>query len=98
MSPNDLRLVLVHGLWDDPRIFNRLTAYLAQKNVLTFAPYLPHHGGRTPLRDCAVELNRLILDRFGVSHPVALLGFSMGASLAGFGCKRWVERYELILS
>ena len=88
MSSHDLRVVLIHGLWDDPKVFNRLITCLAQKNVLVFAPYLPHRGGRTSLRDCAVELNKLILERFGVNQQINLLGFSMGGLIS----RVWLQK------
>ena len=87
MSPYDRNLVLVHGLWDNPRIFDRLVGYLNRDNLMLFTPHLPHEGGRISLRNLASQLNRLILEHFGPEVPVHLLGFSMG----GVICRVWLQ-------
>ncbi len=71
-------LVLVHGLWDDPRIFNRLSSHLDQFNLTVFSPHLPHKFGSISLVDLAQLLGREIDRRFGSDTQIDLLGFSMG--------------------
>ena len=88
MGSYDRKLVLVHGLWDKPKIFDRLISYLQVDNLTIFAPYLPHKGGRTPLKNLAIELDRLILERFGSEQFIELLGFSMG----GVICRAWLQQ------
>ena len=83
MLPTDRRLVLVHGLWDDPLIFNRLVNYLyLKKNLSIFIPHLQHDGGRVPLTVLAEELDRQILKRYGSNTNVEILGFSMGGVIS----------------
>jgi NDP-sugar pyrophosphorylase family protein len=50
-------LVLVHGLWDTPRLFRRLEAELHGRcdDITLFAPHLPHRLGATPLRQLAAR-------------------------------------------
>jgi len=82
-------LVLVHGLWDDPGVFNPLIDYLdIRKDLYVFAPHLPHDGGRIPLKTLASDLDRLITDRFGFDTPIVLLGFSMG----GVVSRVWLQQ------
>ena len=71
-------LVLVHGLWDTPRLFHRLIQGLDQPNRPLLAPHLPHGLGWIPLRQLASRLDQHIQQRFGADSRVDLLGFSMG--------------------
>ena len=71
-------LVLVHGLWDTPRLFHRLIQGLDQPNRPLLAPHLPHGLGWVPLRQLALRLDHHIQQRFGADTRVDLLGFSMG--------------------
>jgi triacylglycerol lipase len=73
-------LVLLHGLWDTPRVFRRLEAELLGRcpELELFAPHLPHRFGAVPLRQLAAQLAPQISARFGPSQPLDLLGFSMG--------------------
>ena len=75
MSPP---LVLVHGLWDSPRLFRRLIQGLDQTNRPLLAPHLPHGLGWVPLRQLAHRLDQHIQERFGPDTSIDLLGFSMG--------------------
>lgn len=71
-------LVLVHGLWDTPRVFHRLIQRLDQPDRPLLAPHLPHGLGVVPLRELARRLDQSILRQFGRETPIDLLGFSMG--------------------
>ena len=71
-------LVLVHGLWDTPRLFHRLIQGLDQADRPLLAPHLPHGLGWVPLRQLALRLDQHIQQRFGADTSVDLLGFSMG--------------------
>merc|ERR1712078_399016 len=74
-------LVLVHGLWDTPRLFVRLVQHLDQPERPLLIPHLPHGLGVVPLRQLASQLDRQIQDRFGAEVMVDLLGFSMCVQL-----------------
>ena len=71
-------LVLVHGLWDSPILFNKLLKILDYPPDFIFAPFLPHKFGRTPLMHLAHLLDELIRSNYGESRKIDLLGFSMG--------------------
>ena len=53
-------LVLVHGLWDTPRLFHRLIQGLDQPDRPLLAPHLPHGLGWIPLRQLASRLDQHI--------------------------------------
>lgn len=80
-------LVLVHGLWDDPRLFRRLTACLDGRRGELYAPHLPHRLGATGLEELAEGLGRMIEARFGSEQPLDLLGFSMGGVIG----RTWIQ-------
>ena len=71
-------LILVHGLWDRPRVFHRLIQAMDQSQRDLLAPHLPHGLGDVPLRQLAQRLDEQIRHRFGADTCVDLLGFSMG--------------------
>jgi len=71
-------LVLVHGLWDTPRLFRRLEQNLGERRAPLLIPHLPHGLGTTPIRARADQLGRDIEAAFGPDTPIDLLGFSMG--------------------
>mgnify|MGYP002844080656 FL=1 len=75
-------LVLMHGLWDTPRLFRRLIQALDQPERPLLAPHLPHGLGHVPLRALAGRLDRQIRERFGDDTPIDLLGFSMGGVIS----------------
>lgn len=82
-------LVLVHGLWDDPRLFRRLTVRLDGRRGEPFVPHLPHRLGATGLECLAQRLGAQIDARFGVQQPVDLLGFSMGGVIG----RTWIQLF-----
>jgi triacylglycerol lipase len=80
-------LVLVHGLFDTPRIFDGLKRRLAGGRWPLLIPHLPHGLGWVPLADLAQLLGQHIDAAFGSDQPVDVLGFSMGGVIA----RTWVQ-------
>ena len=77
-APARRPLILVHGLWDSPRLFNRLVRRLDAYQWPVLVPHLPHRLGAVPLVTLAEQLDDHIRQRFGADASVDLLGFSMG--------------------
>jgi triacylglycerol lipase len=75
-------LVLVHGLWDSPRLFDPLVARLRPTRPRLLVPHLPHRLGVTPIRRLAADLDRALQPFCGREQPIDLLGFSMGGVIA----------------
>ena len=78
-------LVLVHGLWDTPRLFRRLERQLETHAFPLLVPHLPHRLGAVPLCNLAEQLDGHIRRQFGDEQTIDLLGFSMGVSSPEFG-------------
>jgi triacylglycerol lipase len=79
-------LVLVHGLWDTPGLFNSLRRALDDRREV-FVPHLPHGLGVVPLEELAAELGRGIETRFGTEQPLDVMGFSMGGVIS----RAWIQ-------
>ncbi len=71
-------LVLIHGLWNTPKLFDNLLLRLHQPQTLLLVPHLPHDLGRISIRKLAIDLDFYIKNKFGENIPIDLLGFSMG--------------------
>ncbi len=94
-------LVLIHGLWNSPLIFNRFLSRLDQPPSMVLAPFLPHSFGRKNIRSLAINLDEQIVARFGSDTPIDLLGFSMGGLIARvwlqemFGYQRTIRFFSV---
>lgn len=80
-------LVLVHGLWDTPRLFEPLQRALAGRRIPLLVPHLRHGLGWTPLLELAERLDQEIRAAFGAHQPLDLLGFSMGGVIG----RSWIQ-------
>ena len=80
-------LVLVHGIWDTPRLFRRLEAALDGRRAPLLIPHLPHGLGFRPLEEMAAQLDQIIASSFGPDLPIDLLGFSMGGVIG----RIWIQ-------
>jgi triacylglycerol lipase len=85
-------LVLVHGLWDTPKLFDRLEALWRQRRPdgQLLSANLPHGLGQVPIRELAAQLEEQITARFGTEMPIDLLGFSMGGVVA----RTWLQERQ----
>lgn len=83
-------LVLVHGLWDTPRLFDRLMARLHGAIPQVLVPHLPHGLGAVPIQTMARWLNHEINAAFGANSTVDILGFSMGGLIS----RCWIQQLE----
>lgn len=80
-------LVLVHGLWDTPRLFRHLRRELADRRGPLLVPRLPLRLGMTGVEELAELLGSHIESAFGREQPLDLLGFSMGGVIG----RTWIQ-------
>ncbi|MFM7235999.1 MAG: esterase/lipase family protein [Cyanobium sp.] len=79
-------LVLVHGLWDTPALFNSLRRAIGDRREV-FIPHLPHGLGVVPLEVLAADLGQGIEERFGRDQLLDVMGFSMGGVIS----RSWIQ-------
>ncbi|KGG12288.1 MULTISPECIES: esterase/lipase family protein [Prochlorococcus] len=80
-------LVLIHGLWDTPSIFDRLIHCLDVPHRMIYAPHLPHQFGRRSIFELATDFESLICRRFANNVSIDILGFSMGGLIG----RTWLQ-------
>lgn len=80
-------LVLVHGLFDTPRLFDSLRRRLDGRRSPLLIPHLPHGLGSVSLTELAALLDNRIEAAFGADQPLDLMGFSMGGVIA----RAWIQ-------
>ena len=71
-------IILIHGLWNTSNIFSSITSKLDELGIEYFAPTLKHKYGITSIIELTIQLNNLILDKYGLEKEIDILGFSMG--------------------
>lgn len=81
-------LVLVHGLWDSPQVFEPLIRSLSGRRQPLLLPHLPHGLGQVPLEELARQLAAHIDATVPAGQPIDLLGFSMGGVIG----RIWIQR------
>ena len=82
-------LILIHGLWNNSRIFNKLYNSLIEKSdIPLFIPNLPHRLGSVPLIKLANDLDKYILSELAKYKTIDLLGFSMGGLIG----RIWLQK------
>jgi triacylglycerol lipase len=79
-------LVLVHGLWDTPALFNSLGRALGSRREVLI-PHLPHGLGVVPIEELGASLGQEIEKRFGPEQPIDVMGFSMGGLIS----RAWIQ-------
>ncbi|MCP9931743.1 alpha/beta hydrolase [Cyanobium sp. AMD-g] len=86
--PNRPPLVLVHGLFDTPKVFDHLLRALNGRRDPLLLPALPLRFGIAPIQTSAQRLAGHIEAAFGAREPIDILGFSMGGVIA----RTWIQQ------
>jgi triacylglycerol lipase len=73
-----MNIVLLHGIFDSGRIFNRLVRALEAAGHVCHAPSMRPADGRYGIQDLACSIERYIAETLPDQAPFALIGFSMG--------------------
>ena len=80
----------MHGLWNTPKLFERLIARIEHKNFQVYTPHFPHNFGKISLQTLARDLNHQIMDLVPPDLDIDLVGFSMG----GIVSRIWLQNYN----
>jgi esterase/lipase len=88
-----LAVVLFHGITNNPAQYHELAPLIHKTGANVFVPRMPEHGDKDRLTTRLAKLtaeallasaNEAVDIAFGLGERVALLGISMGASLAAY--------------
>ena len=90
MNLNKRPIFLIHGLWNNPKLFDKLIEKINEDEYRIYRPHLPHNFGKTSLRQLAIDLNSKIDELVGPSIDIDLVGFSMGGLIS----RVWLQNYN----
>ena len=83
-------IILIHGLWNTSSVFSSITSKLDEKGIEYFAPTLNHEYGMTSIVELSKLLNKLILEKYGFTEEIDILGFSMGGIIGRY----WIKKFN----
>ena len=83
-------IILIHGLWNTSSVFSSITSKLDEKGIEYFAPTLDHAYGMTSIVELTKLLNKLILEKYGFTEEIDILGFSMGGIIGRY----WIKKFN----
>ena len=89
MNSNKRPIFLVHGLWNNPKLFEKLIKKINEDDYELYRPHLPHRFGKTSLKDLARELDYKIEELVGSEVEVDIVGFSMGGLIS----RLWLQNH-----
>ena len=90
MNPIKRPIFLVHGLWNNPKLFTKLIEKIQVDDDQLFSPHLPHKFGKTSLRQLARDLNSKIEELVGPEIEIDIVGFSMGGLIS----RIWLQNHN----
>ena len=90
MNSNKRPIFLVHGLWNNPKLFEKLIEKIKEDEYKLYRPHLPHRFGKTSLRQLARDLNSKIEELVGPEIDIDLVGFSMGGLIS----RVWLQNHN----
>ena len=90
MDTNKRPIFLVHGLWNNPKLFEKLIKKIKEDDYELYRPHLPHRFGKTSLKDLARALDSKIEELVGPEVEVDIVGFSMGGLIS----RLWLQNHN----
>ena len=83
-------IFLVHGLWNNPKLFEKLIKKIKEDDYQLYRPHLPHKFGNTSLRNLARDLDSRIDELVGPQIEIDIVGFSMGGLIS----RLWLQKHN----
>tara|TARA_Y100001968_G_C19347400_1_gene712831 strand:+ start:605 stop:1207 length:603 start_codon:yes stop_codon:yes gene_type:complete len=90
LNPNTRPIFFIHGLWNNPKLFEKLIQKIKEEDYELHIPHLPHKYGKTSLRQLATDLDSKINKLVGPEKDIDIVGFSMG----GLVSRIWLQNYN----
>ena len=83
-------IFFIHGLWNNPKLFEKLIRKIKADDYQLYRPHLPHKFGKTSLRRLARDLDSKIEELVGPEIEIDIVGFSMGGLIS----RLWLQNYN----
>jgi len=83
-------IFLIHGLWNNPKLFEKLTKKIKEDDYQMYIPHLPHKFGKTSIWRLARDLDSKIEQLVGPEKEIDIVGFSMGGLIS----RLWIQDYN----
>tara|TARA_Y100001968_G_scaffold259893_1_gene247301 strand:- start:407 stop:1009 length:603 start_codon:yes stop_codon:yes gene_type:complete len=80
-------IFFVHGLWNNPKLFEKLIKKVKEDDYQMHLPHLPHKFGKTSLWRLARDLDSKIEQLVGPEQEIDIVGFSMGGLIS----RLWIQ-------
>ena len=90
MNKNKRPIFLVHGLWNNPKLFEKLINRIKKDDYQLYCPHLPHKYGYSSLKSLAKDLDSKIEELVGHEKEIDIVGFSMGGLISRF----WLQNHN----
>ncbi len=90
MNTKKRPIFFVHGLWNNPKLFEKLTKKVKEDDYQMYTPHLPHKFGKTSLLRLASDLDSKIEQLVGPEKEIDIVGFSMGGLIS----RLWIQDYK----
>ena len=90
MDTNKRPIFLIHGLWNNPKLFKNLIRKIKEDDYELYRPHLPHRYGKTSLRRLARDLDSKIMEFVGPEIEIDIVGFSMGGLIG----RIWLQNHD----
>ncbi len=81
-------ILLVHGIIDKSKVFNKMSFYLQNNGYDVYSINLTPNNGTADLRVLAQKLKEYIDDQFKPNQKINLIGFSMGGLITRYYLQR----------
>ena len=90
MNSQKRPIFLIHGLWNNPKLFEKLIGKIKEDEFQLYRPHLPHKFGKTSLNQLARDLNSKIEKLVGPEIEIDIVGFSMGGLIS----RIWLQNFD----
>lgn len=93
-------IILVHGIWDTERVFQRMATSLREKGWPVYCVNLMPNDGTVGLDVLAQQVRDYIGNTFEGEQPLNLVGFSMGGLISRYYVQRLggLERIQKLIT
>lgn len=83
-----LPVVLVHGIWDNGKVFKKMKSYLEKNGYKTYEIDLIPNDGSASIVELAYQLKEFIDKNIDEHEQISLIGFSLGGMVSRYYLQR----------